>query len=301
MIGFETRGPVGPDDVVGIEELTADDSCVRWGGLTRLTTEQLTDRLRKPQFLQAFIRVAESKNGLHGYSDVYQVSPKLNRLYGVATDVKVAGTLIDWTCNEAQSQGTNLQTSLSATEEGRTLFTRISDHPLYPLLAERRFVPVSTTRIMRLLAEKRLGNRTLPQSYRLLDYDETLLPSLMETYYAAWPKDYYLGEEEDDIVEIFSQAHAEDLRLVISDTNDVAGYILLDRTPELGVIDEVAVHPMHRRKGIAEALVNLAIDSLGDRTISLVLMDENPARLLYDKLGFVVHEERVDLVCATRL
>ena len=300
MSAFVTLRPVGADDVGGIEQLAADDSCVRWGGLTRLTAEMLVDRWQKPQFLQSLIQVAESTNGLLGYSDVYQVSPKLVRFHGVATDVEVAGSLIDGTRNDIESQDTNLQTSLSATEEGRILFTSISDHPLYKLLAERGFVPVSTTRIMRFLPKSRFEKRNMPKSFQLVAFDETLLSSLMETYYAAWPKDYYHGEEEEEIAGIFRQAHSEDLRLVISNMGDVAGYILLDRTPELGVIDEVAVHPMHRRKGIAEALINLAIDSLGDRAISLVLMDENPARFLYEKLGFIVHEERLDLVCAGR-
>ena len=300
MNALATLRAVGPDDVAGIAELTANDACVRWGGLIRLTEELLTDRWREPQFDRTFIQIAESKDGLHGYSDLYQVSPKLVRFHGIATDLEVAHSLIDWTCNKAVSQGMSVQTGLSAKEEGRTLYSRTSDHPLYPLLAERGFVPVSTTRIMRFLPKNRLEKRAMSTSFRIVPFDETLLTSLMDTYYAAWPKDYYLGEEEDEIADIFMQAHAEDLRLVLSDIGDVAGYILLDRTPELGVIDEVAVHPMYRRKGIAEALVHLAIDSLEDRTISLVLMDENPARHLYEKLGFIVHEERLDLICVSR-
>lgn len=96
--------PAGRDDVTGIEKLTADDSCVRWDGLTRLTAELLASRWRTRQFLQCLIQIAESKGALRGYSDVYQVSQKLIRLHGVANDVETVSSLIDWTRNETQSQ-----------------------------------------------------------------------------------------------------------------------------------------------------------------------------------------------------
>ena len=149
---------------------------------------------------------------------------------------------------------------------------------------------------MRLRRNGESEYRTLPQSYRLIDYDESLLSALIATYYAAWPKDYYEGDETSDIAEIFRQANPSDLRLVISDAGEVVGYVLLSRTTEYGVIDEVAVHPAHRRRGLGEVLTQWAIRVLGDLTITLVVMDDNPARFLYEKLGFVVWEERLDLI-----
>ena len=196
------------------------------------------------------------------------------------------------------SQGVTLQTSLSSKEGGRTLVTKIVDHPLYSSLATRGFVPVSTTRVMQLLHEQSSKGRTLLPSYRFLDFEEKLLSSLMTTYYLAWPKDYYRNEDAEDIEGIFLQANRIDLRLVCTDIGDVVGYVLMSRTNAHGEIDEVAVHPAHRRKGLGEALTQWAIDSLGDRTITLVVMDENPARYLYEKLGFVVWEDRLDLVSA---
>ena len=188
-----------------------------------------------------------------------------------------------------------LQTSLSSVEEGRTIFQNVVDHPIYAPLAERGFRSFSTTRVMRLLPDSEAEQRLLPESFRLTPYDETLLPSLMATYFASWPKDYYQDDDSDSIASIFREAHDDDLRLLISGIGDVVGYVLLSRTTEFGVIDEVAVHPSHRRKGLGEALTQWAIRDLGDRTITLVVMDENPARFLYEKLGFVVWEERLDL------
>ena len=98
----------------------------------------------------------------------------------------------------------------------------------------------------------------------------------------------------------FRQATRDDLHLVVAHNGDVAGYVLTSRAPEGGVIEEVAVHPTHRRKGLGEALTLAAIRSLGDCTITLVVMDDNPVRTLYERLGFLVWEERVDLVLARR-
>lgn len=51
-----------------------------------------------------------------------------------------------------------------------------------------------------------------------------------------------------------------------------------------------------RRKGLGEALTRAAVRSLGHCTITLIVLDDNPARRLYERLGFAVWEERLDLV-----
>ena len=296
MTASTTIRPAGKDDPSAIENLALHVECVQWGGLPPLTAHLLNARWRQPNVTQTFIQVVEGDSGLQGYSDVYQVSPKLARFHGLATDVVVATLLIDWTCDEAANHGMTLQTSLSTKEEGRTFFQSADDHPLYSLLANRGFSSISTTRVMRLLPELETKHRKMPRSYRLVKYNESLLPDLIATYYATWPKDYYEGDDTSDIAEIFRQANPSDLRLVISDVGDVVGYVLLSRATEYGAIDEVAVHPSHRRIGLGEVLTQWAIRNLGDRTITLVVMDENPARYLYEKLGFVVWEERFDLI-----
>lgn len=148
---------------------------------------------------------------------------------------------------------------------------------------------------MRLVAEAP-EPKALPRSYRFARFNESLLPALLATYYAAWPGDYYAGEETADIADAFRQAHSDDLHLAVANNGDVAGYVLTSRAPEGGVIDEVAVHPAHRRKGLGEALTRAAVRSLGHRTITLIVLDDNPARRLYERLGFAVWEERLDLV-----
>ena len=140
----------------------------------------------------------------------------------------------------------------------------------------------------------RLPPPALPPSYRRRNFDESLLPSLLATYYAAWPPDYPEGETPARLASTFRRA-AADLHLVVADDGDVVGYVLTSRWPEYGEIDEVAVHPDHRRRGLGETLVLTAIESLGDQMIELIVMDDNPARRMYERLGFDVVDERLDL------
>lgn len=300
MTAFEATRSVEWNDRTVIENLSSNIACVRWGGVPHLTEQLLTERWQNPSYIGALTQVAETENGIQGYTDVYQVTPKLSRFHGIASNVETAARLIDWMCKKALSQGMTLQTSLASKEQGQTLFSSLLDHPLQSPLAKRRFHHYSTTRVMRLLPGGELTQPSLPHSYQWANYDESVLPSLMAMYYAAWPKDYYENEDHDTIAEIFREANPNDLRLVSSDSQDVVGYVLVSRTPEEGVIDEVAVHPTYRRKGLGQILTQWAIDELGDRTITLVVMDENPARYLYETLGFVVWEERFDLIFAAR-
>ena len=290
-----TTRPAKEDDLTVIEGLATNFECVQWGGLPHLDSQLLVEQWRRPELTPSFVQAAETTSGLRGYSDVYQVSSNLARFRGIAANLEVAASLIDTTNNKAVGQGMTLQTSLSSKEEGRTLFPRFIDHPLYSLLSRRGYDRISITRVMRLLAYSDARQLTIPSSYQVVDFNESLLPSLMAMYYAAWPHDYYHGEDRSEIVATFRQSHVDDLRLAISDVGDVVGYVLTSRTSKHGEIDEVAVHPTERRKGFGRILTELAIRSLGDRTITLVVMDENPARYLYEDLGFVVWEERLDL------
>ena len=246
----------------------------------------------------ALIQVAETAGGVQGYSDIYQVSTKLERFHGIASNLDTTRALIGRTSSEATRRAVTLQTSLFAMEAGRTLRPDVVERPVYSLLVAAGFTPSSTTRLMR-RARGSTPAPQLPRLYRLASFNETLLPSLLTTYYAAWPSGYYRGDDTASIANIFRQASSDDLYLALVGNGEVAGYVLASRTPELGVIDEVAVHPVHRRQGLGEALVLKAMQSLGDRGVSLVVMDDNPAQRLYERLGFALWEERVDLVLAT--
>ena len=78
--------------------------------------------------------------------------------------------------------------------------------------------------------------------------------------------------------------------LVATEGETVAGYIGSQTVLEETDMMNVAVHPDHRRKGIAEALVNALVEALknqGSHCLTLEVRASNaPAIALYEKLGF---------------
>ena len=296
MTAHPSLRPARQEDLAAIEDLAADPGCIRWG-LPRPTAKPIAAQGHKNT--ATLVQVAEVAGVVQGYSDIHQASPTLAWLYGVASHSDGARALIDWARESATSRGPTLQTSLFAKEAGQSIQPAIVDRPVYRLLVAARFRPSSKTTVMRLAAETP-EPKALPRGYRWMRYNASLLPSLLATYYTAWPEDYYRGEDTAEVAGYFRQANSDDLHLVVADTGEVAGYVLTSRTTEGGVIEEVAVHPAHRRKGLGEALTLAAIQSLGDRTVTLVVIDDNPARGLYGRLGFAVWEERVDLALARR-
>ena len=80
------------------------------------------------------------------------------------------------------------------------------------------------------------------------------------------------------------------LWLVAEEEGNVWGYVgsqtVMDETDMMNI----AVHPEHRKQGIAAALVNNLVDVLktrGSHSLMLEVRASNdPARKLYDKLGF---------------
>ena len=84
--------------------------------------------------------------------------------------------------------------------------------------------------------------------------------------------------------------------LVALEGETVAGYI--GSQTVMGETDmmNVAVHPDHRRKGIAEALVNGLVSDLKDQGSHCLTLEvrasNSPAQKLYEKLGFTLVGKR---------
>ena len=81
------------------------------------------------------------------------------------------------------------------------------------------------------------------------------------------------------------------LWLVALDGDKVVGYVGSQTVIDESDMMNIAVHPDHRRQGIAEALIEALTDALrekGSKALTLEVRASNiPAITLYDKLGFV--------------
>lgn len=73
--------------------------------------------------------------------------------------------------------------------------------------------------------------------------------------------------------------------------DQIAGYIILLISGQVGRIGNLAVDPAFQKRGIGKALINHSLDYFRGRGLKLVRIETNDANLtsqhLYTKLGFV--------------
>ncbi|WP_276495804.1 GNAT family N-acetyltransferase [Pontibacter litorisediminis] len=103
------------------------------------------------------------------------------------------------------------------------------------------------------------------------------------------------GDKREDIAKCMDYALSEaegkgGSVLVARENNQVVGALILNNTGMSGYIPEnilvyVAVHGSTRGKGVGKGLVQLAINNT-QGSIALHVEPQNPARHLYEKLGF---------------
>lgn len=75
-----------------------------------------------------------------------------------------------------------------------------------------------------------------------------------------------------------------------SDDGEIAGYAILSFVADEGELLKIAVLPEKRKKGIGQALLNLALEMVFDRGVQSVFLEvrekNKAARTLYEKNGF---------------
>ncbi len=90
--------------------------------------------------------------------------------------------------------------------------------------------------------------------------------------------------------------HRADLELVAADDNVVIGLLDVAVPGVDAVIDTVAVHPCHRRRGLASALLDEAVRRLercGVRTVEAWIRDDEPASAWFARHGFLEVERHL--------
>ena len=222
-------------------------------------------------------QLVERDGAVLGFAWMVATGSDASRIHVIAAAGPVFLALLDWACGSCR-QPTVLRTS-----------ARVAGGASAALSA-RGFTAYSTQRWMQL----RAGASPVPELsglYRFAEFDERRLGSLLATFFAAWP-------DEGDAMEASRSFRDSDGLVLVQDVDDVVGYASWELLPNgCGVIHDVAVHPTHRRRGIGAAAVAFAVQSLRPFAgrIELLVMDRNPAERIYERLGFEVVEETVNL------
>ena len=78
--------------------------------------------------------------------------------------------------------------------------------------------------------------------------------------------------------------------VIASENEKIAGAVIINETGMGGFIPEnilvyIAVNADYRGKGVGKALMKLAVDN-AEGDVALHVEPDNPARILYEKLGF---------------
>lgn len=103
------------------------------------------------------------------------------------------------------------------------------------------------------------------------------------------------GDTQTDIMKCLDYAlsdygHQGGFVLVARDEQEIAGTVVMNQTGMEGYIPEnilvyIAVHKDYRGKGLGKELMQRAIN-LAKGNVALHVEPDNPARKLYEKLGF---------------
>tara|TARA_Y100001972_G_scaffold126796_1_gene181605 strand:+ start:2897 stop:3337 length:441 start_codon:yes stop_codon:yes gene_type:complete len=103
------------------------------------------------------------------------------------------------------------------------------------------------------------------------------------------------GDKKEDIMKAINYALNKGITpggfiVVGSEGSQIAGVVVVNKTGMEGYIPEnilvyIATHRDHRGKGLGKKLMQRAIDE-AEGAIALHVEPDNPAKILYEKLGF---------------
>ena len=87
--------------------------------------------------------------------------------------------------------------------------------------------------------------------------------------------------------------HRFDLAQIIYCATERIGMIKVDRSPELWTVIQIQIFPQFQGRGIASRLINQIVSKAHGSSIGvgLSVLKVNPARSLYERLGFIVLSE----------
>ena len=123
-------------------------------------------------------------------------------------------------------------------------------------------------------------------SFRIIPMTAAHLPQVTALEKVCFPADPWSGELFRDALE------CPDTALLVAEKEDgtVLGYAVLSAVLDEGNLDNIAVAPSCRRRGVANALLS-ALTGFGREHLSVLMLEVRasnlPAIALYEKHGFV--------------
>ncbi len=104
-----------------------------------------------------------------------------------------------------------------------------------------------------------------------------------------WSRETFLGEIQNGII-------SHPIVVIERPTDRVVGYVVYWRVQDDVQINNVAVHPDWRGRGIGEALLSSVIEKMRDGSVSFISLEvrcsNTTAMNLYKKLGFEIIGKR---------
>ena len=96
------------------------------------------------------------------------------------------------------------------------------------------------------------------------------------------------GSWDDAFQREFFASHWPDLRLAIDVDGALGGFLDLDESPERIRVENLELAPAHQRRGIGSAILVSVQQraALHRQPVGLQVLKVNPARRLYERLGF---------------
>ncbi|MBQ7351665.1 MAG: GNAT family N-acetyltransferase [Clostridia bacterium] len=126
------------------------------------------------------------------------------------------------------------------------------------------------------------------------DEDYEFVYEIKKICYKKYVDEYYGGWDEDKQREMFADLMKEDSKhsyVIIADNKKIGFFSEGEDTEEVYRPNNLCLLPEYRGKGIGSNILNKAFDKHKEQDIYLKVFKSNPAKNLYQRLGFDICDE----------
>jgi GNAT superfamily N-acetyltransferase len=138
--------------------------------------------------------------------------------------------------------------------------------------------------------EYRLRPAIASEIHALYEIHRAGMREYVEATFGEWAEELQREAFVSKYADLASPAYTLDVVLV---DGEVAGYLHVEREADMVLLANIRVAPRWQRHGLGAALVEGVIAVAAPLPVELGVLRVNPARALYERLGFHVTEETV--------